>query len=168
MRQRIVITGAASILLCLTASLALGDDGRHGRPAPFVGVFYPVISGVAFDATRCPDPSHPLLFSFTGLAQTTLGRAQFTQSHCEALDHTSFRRGVQVITLESGWQLFGAYHGRLRATPTTGVDFQLVIDGRYRNTGGTGPFKNADGDGISAGTVDVRTGGAVIAVSGTL
>ena len=106
--------------------------------------------------------------AFRGSAQTTLGRAQLTQSHCEDPDHTSFRRGLQTVTFENGAQLFGTYHGRLLATPTTGVDFQLIIDGGYRNTGGTGPLANARGMGISAGTVDIRTGGAVIAVSGSL
>jgi hypothetical protein len=72
------------------------------------------------------------------------------------------------MTFDNGEQLFGAYDGSLLATPTTGVDFQLIIDGRYRNTGGTGALVNSHGTGISAGAVDIRTGGAVVTVSGAL
>ena len=158
-----------SILVSLSgSSFANENDNDQGRPTKFVGVFTPVIEGVGIDTKRCPDTTHPFLLTFSGSAQTTLGRAQFTQSHCEDPDHTSFRRGLQTITFDNGAQLFGTYQGRLLATPTTSVDFQLIIDGQYRNTGGTGPLANARGLGISAGNVDIRTGGAVVAVSGAL
>ena len=165
--SRAVLIG--SILVSLS-SLSFADEGDNdqGKKAKFIGVFTPVIQGVGIDTKRCPDPTHPFLLTFTGTAHTTLGSAQLAQSHCEDPEHTSFRRGLQTITFGDGTQLFGAYEGRLLATPTTGVDFQLIIDGRYRNTGGTGALANARGMGISAGTVDIRTGGAVVAVSGEL
>ena len=164
---RAVLIG--SILVSLP-SLAFADEGDNdqGNTTKFVGVFNPVIEGIGIDTKRCPDVSHPYLLTFNGSAQTTLGRAQLVQSHCENPDHTSFRRGLQTLTFANGAQLFGTYQGRLLATPTTGIDFQLIIDGRYRNTGGSGALANARGMGISAGTVDIRTGGAIVAVSGAL
>jgi len=156
--------------IVLTASLAaLAHDRDHDRrDAKFIGVFYPAFEGFAIDPVRCSDASHPILFKFRGTANTTLGTAAIVQSHCESADHTSFRRGEQEITLASGWKVVGVYSGRLLPTATTATDGLLIVDGRYRFTGGSGPFKHADGFGISAGTVDTRTGGAVITVSGTL
>ena len=101
-------------------------------------------------------------------AQTILWRAQLEQSHCEDFEHTSFRRGIQTLTLADGTQLFGSYRGELLATPTTSVDGLLIIRGTYRNTGGTAGLSKARGTGISACTADTRTGAAVVAVSGTL
>ena len=157
------------VLLALgTSSFADEGDNDQGNATKFIGVFMPILQGVGIDTSRCPDPTHPFLLTFTGTAQTTLGRAQLAQSHCENPDHTSFRRGLQTITLDNGAQLFGTYQGRLIATPTTGVDFQLIIDGAYKNTGGTGALAKARGKGISAGTVDTRTASAIVAVSGDL
>lgn len=158
-------------LACLLLSvpcLAFGSDDGKGRPARLVGVFYPTITSYDVDPVRCPDPSHPFLLTFAGSAQTTLGHAQFTQSHCEGPRHTSFRRGLQTVTFDDGWQLFGTYEGDLIATPTTPTDALLIASGRYRNTGGTGPYEGVRGSGLSAGTVDTNTGAAVIAVSGSL
>jgi hypothetical protein len=165
---------ARSIALCLaaaaaTTTTAFAHDRRDDhREAKFIGVFYPAFEGFAIDPVRCPDASHPILFRFRGTANTTLGTASIVQSHCENADHTSFRRGEQEITLASGWKVVGVYSGRLLPTPTTATDGLLIVDGRYRFTGGSGPFKHADGFGTSAGTVNTRTGGAVITVSGTL
>jgi hypothetical protein len=165
-RRRIHLIGAG---LLSVSSLAFGDAERgHTHQKEFIGVFYPVVTGIAFDPHRCPEPSHSILFSFSGSAQTTLGRAQFEQSHCEDLVHASFTRGLQTITFEDGWQLFGKYQGRLLPTPTTSADKLLIISGEYRNAGGTGPFETARGKGISAGTVDVTTGAATVMVSGQL
>lgn len=166
---RAALAGSIAITLAAAAVAAFATDRRDDhRDTKFVGVFYPAFEGFAIDPVRCPDASHPILFKFRGTANTTLGTASIVQSHCESADHTSFRRGEQEITLASGWKLTGAYSGRLIPTATTATDGLLIVDGRYRNTGGTGPYKHADGFGISAGTVDTRTGGAVIAVSGTL
>lgn len=165
---RAALAGSIAVTLAAAAATAFATDkrGEH-RDTRFVGVFYPAFEGFAIDPVRCPDASHPILFRFRGTANTTLGTAAIVQSHCESADHTSFRRGEQEITLASGWKIVGVYSGRLLPTPTTASDGLLIVDGRYRFTGGTGPFKNADGSGLSAGTVDTRTGGAVIAVSGT-
>jgi hypothetical protein len=165
--HRIVLIGSS--LLALSCP-AFADGERHGdtRQKEFIGVFYPVVTGITLDVQRCPDPTHPILLSFAGSAQTTFGRAQFEQSHCEDQAHSSFRRGVQTITFDGGWQLFGRYHGRLLPTPTSGVDNLLIVSGKYRNAGGTGPFATAHGEGMSAGTVNVTTGAATVTVSGTL
>jgi hypothetical protein len=145
------------------------DDGDGRRKVDFVGVFHPVVTGFAMDASRCPDPQHPLLLTFQGDAYTTLGHATFEQSHCEGFDHTSFERGRQAITFDDrGDRLLGTYSGSLLATPTTSGDLRLIIDGLYHNTGGTGRFTHAHGRGISAGVVDSATGEAEVAVSGTL
>ena len=167
-------TRSRTLLLILslgfTGVTADGGDGpeRKRPPVGFIGVFRPVFTGAGMDPERCPDPSHPLLFTFTGEAYTTLGRARFEQSHCEAVDHTSFRRGLQTITFENGEKLFGTYRGELLSTPTSHLDHRLVIDGIYRNRGGTGSLNDARGSGISAGVVDTSTGGAEVTVSGTL
>jgi hypothetical protein len=157
-----------TISLGLTAMTAAAGDGRKDRPVPFLGVFHPVFAGGGIAPDRCPDPSHPLLLTFTGEAYTTLGRAKFEQSHCEAADHSSFRRGLQTITFENGEMLFGTYRGDLLPTPTTVTDGRLIIDGTYHNQGGTGSLKDARGSGISAGVVNTSTGGAEVTVSGTL
>ena len=120
------------------------------------------------NAERCPDPTQPILFTFTGYAYTNLGRATFVQSHCEATDNSSFGRGQEAITFENGDKLFGTYEGDTIVSPTTATDFQVIVDGTYRNTGGTGALARAHGRGISAGHVDVRFGTARIAVSGSL
>lgn len=155
-------------LLFAAASAVAGDRDRPERRTPFVGVFYPAFVGAAVDATRCPDPAQPVLLSFTGTAQTSLGAATIAQSHCEGPGVLGFSRGRQTITFGDGTQLFGTYEGGLIATPTTPSDGLLVIDGRIRLTGGTGALQRARGKGLSAGTVDTRTGAAIIAVSGTL
>ena len=154
-------------LTAMTAAAGDGEGQKH-RAVDFIGVFHPVFAGGGMDPERCPDPSHPLLLTFTGQAYTTLGRAQFEQSHCEAADHTSFRRGLQTIMFENGEKLFGTYRGELLTTPTTDVDRRLMVDGIYHNQGGTGSLKDAHGRGISAGVVNTSTGGAEVTVSGTL
>ena len=150
-------------------ALASDDrDGGNGRKVPFIGVFHPVVTGISIDPARCPEASHPFLFSFQGEAYTTVGRATFEQSHCEGVDHTSFRRGEQTITFATGDKLFGAYSGLLLATPTTATDGRLIIDGTYRNLGGTGRLTNAGGRGVSAGVVDTSNSSAEVTVTGTL
>ena len=94
----------------------------------FIGVFRPVFTGAGMDPERCPDPSHPLLFTFTGEASTTLGRARFEQSHSEAVDHTSFRDGLQTISFENGEKLFGTYRGELLSMPTSHLDHRRFIE----------------------------------------
>lgn len=158
---------AAGSFAALVGATAFAHD-RDRDEVRFIGVFRPAFEGFAIDPVRCPDASHPVLFMFRGTADTTLGSAAIVQSHCESADHSSFRRGQQEITLASGWKVFGVYSGRLLPTPTTATDGLLMVDGRYRFTGGTGPYTKADGSGRSAGTVDTRTGGALITVSGTL
>jgi hypothetical protein len=154
----------------LTIAPGIADADANGRRAKvdFIGVFHPVFTGGRLDRERCPDRSHPILFTFQGEAFTTLGHATFEQSHCEAPDHSSFRRGEQTITFDSGDVLYGAYQGDLLATPTTAMDGRLIIDGTYRNMGGTGTLSNAHGGGISAGFVDTTNGSAEVTVSGSL
>ena len=154
---------AASLVAIPLVAVA---DG-HSR-STFIGVFYPAITAVAVDPTRCPDASHPLLLTFAGDAFTTLGHATFTQSHCQDFAQTSFRRGEKVVTFANGDQLFGVYHGDLLPTPTTGSDGKVVIDAVYRNVGGTGAMSTMHGTGTSAGLVDAATGSAVVTESGTL
>jgi hypothetical protein len=142
----------------------LGD----GKPQVFAGVFYPAFSASpTVDPQRCP-ASHPILFQFQGDSYTTLGYSAIAQSHCEDEAHTSFVRGQQTITMPNGDLLYGTYEGRILPTPTTATDGALVVNGRYRNVGGTGAFAKANGKGVSVGTVNLFTGAVVIAVTGSL
>jgi hypothetical protein len=109
-----------------------------------------------------------MLFQFEGEAQSTLGPAHFTQSHCADMALTSLRRGKQAITTANGDVLYGVYQGQLLRTPTTAVDNLLIIDGVYQSTGGTGAFAQAHGKGTSAGTVNTRTGESIVAMSGAI
>lgn len=147
----------------------MADDGLGGgRPKAFAGVFFPAFSAApTLDPDRCP-ATHPILFHFQGDSNSTLGYAAIAQSHCEDDEHTSFVRGLQTITTQNHDELHGTYEGRIWPTPTTGTDGALVVEGRYRNVGGTGAFAKAKGKGISVGTVNVFTGAVVIAVSGDL
>ena len=171
MHIRLVNLLAVGVLVVVPCT-AIGSD-RHNSPPSrreldFIGFFQPALVGVLIDAERCPDSSHPLLLTFVGEAFTTLGHATFEQSHCEGNDHRSFRRGRQTLTFAGGDQLFARYSGVLIRTPTTESDGRLIIDGLYRNDGGTGSLKNAHGRGITAGVVDTSTGIAQVTVTGTL
>lgn len=161
-----------SILLAASVASSAGerrDERRHDqRPVAYVGVFIPAPTGGGVDPVRCPDPSHPIAVTFSGTAQTTEGVATFVQSHCMNPEQTSFTRGLQDTTLASGWKMTGTYSGRILPTPTTPTDGVVMVDGRYRNTGGTGPYKHAFGTGIAAGTINTRTGATSVTVSGTL
>jgi hypothetical protein len=168
MRAHSTIRALAVVLTLLPWGAHASENPANQRPVDFIGIFHPGVPGFSFDRARCPEPSHPLLLTFRGEAYTTVGHARFEQSHCEDFEHTSFRRGVQTIKFDNGDELLGAYSGALLPTPTTATDGRLIIDGMYRNTGGTGRFKHADGHGISIGTVDTMTGLAVVSVSGTL
>jgi hypothetical protein len=156
------------LIATIVPSSALADEPERQPKVDFIGVFRPVPVAFGADPVRCPEPSHRLLLTFQGIAYTTLGRATFTQSHCQAADHSSFRRGEQTITFDNGDQLFGSYSGVLLPTPTTATDGRLIIDGIYRNVGGTGALEHAHGRGISIGIVDTATGFATVTVSGKL
>jgi len=166
MRTKLALCLLATSLLAAPSVVLAGEDG-HSR-ADFIGVFYPAVTVVAVDPTRCPDASYPLLLTFAGEAFTNVGHATFTQSHCQDFAQTSFRRGEKIVTFASGDQLFGVYHGDLLPTPTTGSDGKVVIDAVYRNVGGTGAFSTMHGTGTSAGLVDAASGSAVITEIGTL
>ena len=162
-----LVTGLI-LVPALTVVTTAAEASDRERAVDFIGVFHPVPVAFGVDPVRCPDATHPFLISFRGQAWTTAGHALFEQSHCEAVDHTSFRRGEQTITFDNGDQLFGAYSGELHATPTTATDNKLIIDGFYRNRGGTGAISGARGRGISVGVVDTVRGVAEVTVSGTL
>ena len=162
----LVITGIAAALPLAAASSQKPEQLPPSR-ADFVGVFQARLVGFSPNSSQCPD-THPNLVSFTGEAQTTLGHATFQQSHCEDDTHTSFRNGEQAITFDDGQVLSGTYSGSILPTPTTQFDLRVIVDGFYRNTGGTGRFEHVRGHGISAGVVDLATGSAIVTVSGTL
>ena len=169
MRSRLttlVLAGMATALPLATPRAQKPEQLPPSR-ADFVGVFQARLVGFSRDTVRCPD-THPNVLSFTGEAQTTLGHATFQQSHCEDDNHTSFRRGDQTITFDDGQTLFGTYGGSILPTPTTQFDQRVIVDGFYRNTGGTGRFEHVRGHGISAGVVDITTGSATVTVTGTL
>jgi hypothetical protein len=164
--QKLMLTALLLIASCAT----LADDGRSGdKQRQLIGVFYPRMTQPPspFFPDRCPN-SHPLLFQFEGESQSTLGPAHFTRSHCADMALTTFRRGEQAITTANGDVLYGAYQGQLLRTPTSATDGLLIIDGVYQSTGGTGAFAKAFGKGISAGTVNTRTGESIVAVSGAI
>lgn len=173
MRNQVTVFLSAG-LATLFLSVAAGGYSEPGerddrRSQDFIGVFRAVPAALPVeDPVRCPDASHPLKMTFTGQANTTLGLATFTQSHCEAVDHSSFARGEQTITFANGEQLFGRYSGRILATPTTATDARVIVDGSYRNVGGTGALERAHGHGLSAGVVNIINGAATITVSGSL
>lgn len=158
---------AASISATGAAAAQAAQGLGAGRES-FVGVFYPVVTGVSADPQRCPDADHPLLMNFTGTAHTSLGSATFTQAHCINTAQTSFNRGEKRITFGNGETLWASYQGRLAATPTTGSDGKVVVEAIWRNTGGTGSLRHARGVGSSAGTVDVVNGASVITEHGRL
>lgn len=162
----LVLAGIAAVLPLAVPNSQKPEQLPPSR-ADFVGVFQARLVGFSRDPIRCPD-THPNLLSFTGEAQTTLGRATFQQSHCEDDTHSSFRRGEQTITFDDGQMLFGTYGGSILPTPTTPFDQRVIVDGFYRNTGGTGRFEHVRGHGISAGVVDITNGSAIVTVSGTL
>ena len=82
-------------------------------------------------------------------SRTTLGRAQLEQSHCEDFGRTSFRRGVQTLTLADGTQLFGSYRGELLRDSDYKRRRTGSSDGTYRNTGGSAGLSKARGTGVS-------------------
>jgi len=144
------------------ATLAGGDDRCDDQA--FIGVFRPQTTVVSADPQRCP-ATHPLLFTISGKAQTTVGPLDFVQSHCEDYAHTGFRRGVSKMTAVDGDVLNGTYRGQIVLSPD---GTYVVIDGTYANTGGTGKFSRAHGKGLSAGTISFVSGEIILAVTGTL
>ena len=104
--------------LAAAASWAAMAGGEYGRndDQEFVGVFKPQTTVVAPDPQRCP-ATHPLLFTISGTAKTTVGPLDFVQSHCEDYAHTSFRRGVSKMTAVDGDVLYGTYRGQILLSP---------------------------------------------------
>lgn len=108
-----------------------------------------------------PNPSGqcaPLLtitLSATGIA-TYMGPLTDEQIHC--LDPTTFEVTDGLATFTSIWtgeQLLIAYEANLLPTPDPTV---VSIDGHTNIAGGTGRFKNATGEGIARGTINLTTG----------
>jgi hypothetical protein len=161
-------TKKAAMALGMALATASAQPTEDAREPVFVGVFQPAIERVTRDPLRCPDATHPLLFQLRGTAQTSLGAAALVQSHCEDEAHTSFRRGEQLLTLGTGPSISGVYEGRIRATPSTAADGVLILEGRYRHTGGSGLAERPNGSGITAGSVNTKTGAVLITISGTL
>ena len=164
--------GLVAMIVSLSGVVRAADQNgvSHGPREDFVGVFFgQAVAPPREDPVRCPDPSYPLRLDFAGVAFTNLGRATFTQSHCERIDHTSARDGEETIVFDAtGDILYGAYTASVIETPTTALDGRVIIDGTYRNTGGTGSLKHVHGRGISAGVFSVITGAGQVTVSGTL
>jgi len=156
-----------ALALASVSCIALGDDG-HRTQAQFIGVLTGQVVGLQADPERCPNPSLPLRIDVVGTAQTTLGGGQYTQTHCEDVDHTVARQGVLSVTLADGTRLFSAYQSNILPTPTSASDNKFVISGQYHNTGGTGALARVHGMGITAGMVDVSTFTVVLALSGSL
>ena len=165
---RVGIVAIIASLSCVVRASAQ-NGVSHGPRQDFIGVFYVQAAGLPqSDPIRCSDPSYPLRLDFSGVAYTNLGRATFTQSHCEGLDSAAAHDGEEVITFDNGEVLYGAYAASVIVTPTTTRDGRVIIDGTYRNTGGTGSFKHAHGRGISAGVFNIFNGAGQITVTGTL
>jgi hypothetical protein len=164
--------GFVAIVASLSSVVIAADKNSvsRGPKEDFIGVFYVQAAGLPQeDPIRCSDPSYPLRLDFSGVAYTNLGRATFTQSHCEGTDHAAARDGEEVITFDSGGEtLYGTYSATVIVTPTTNRDGQVIIDGSYRNTGGTGSLEHMHGRGISAGVFNVFNGRGQITVTGTL
>jgi hypothetical protein len=166
------VPARSSFVVFVAVALALAQGGsaqdRRARSSdPFIGAFSPRVTSLGPNATRCPDPSHPLLLRFKGEAYTSLGRATLEQSHCETPDHTSFRRGEQTLTFADGQTLRGTYSGELRSTPTTATDGRVILDGVYTAEGGTGQFEQAHWTGACAGVVDTGNGSAEFTIRGS-
>jgi hypothetical protein len=160
---------AIIVSLCCVVRASAQNGVSHGPRQDFIGVFF--VQAVALphpDPIRCSDPSYPNRIDFSGVAYTNLGRATFTQSHCEGEDNETAHDGEEVITFANGEILYGAYSASVIVTPTTGTDGRVIIEGTYRNTGGTGSLKHAHGRGISTGVFNTFNGAGQIAVTGTL
>jgi len=159
-----LVATLAGILSC--AALAAADSGRGSRNNhEFIAVFKPQSTVVVKDnPERCPEP-HPLFFTMSGKAQSTIGEVEFVQTHCEDAAHTVFVRGDSKFTTTDGDVLQGTYEGRILHS----ADGKFVIvDGTWKNTGGTGKFTRARGKGVSAGSLDFATGEIIITFTGSL
>jgi len=160
------------ILLALTlfsaSCVALGDDGSRKR-MPLVAVINAQLVGLQpNDTERCLDPLLSFRIDVAGSAQTTLGRAQFTQTHCENDQHTIFGTATISLVFDDGTKLTATCQGQILATPTTGLDSTLVVTGEYRDTGGTGVLSTAHGTGAYVGTVNLSTYTVTLALTGKL
>lgn len=156
-------------LFLVSPCVALADNGGHGSfggHETFVGFYSGALTGFEpAGPPRCPS-SHPWLITVEGDAYTSAGHLTFTQSHCEDDNHTSFRRGEQTGTTDTGDVLYGRYQGQIMW-----IDSNLpmvIVDGKYQNMGGTGIFKSAYGSGTSVGVVDASKGTAQTTVDGRL
>src|SRR5215470_3322614 len=101
-----------AIALISVSGLAFGGD-EHRQRTQFVAVLSGQVAGVRADAERCPNPSHPLRIDVSGTAQTLLGKAQYTQTHCEDNDHTVVTLGVLSMSFADGSNLVSAYHANI-------------------------------------------------------
>lgn len=168
MRRHLLIWACAVMFAGAPTALGAHEDGRdrHDEDGKdFIGVFYPVPVVVRqFDANACP-ASHPYYFEFRGVAMTNVGRGTFVQHHCEDAQDTSFVRGRQTITFDGG-VLEGTYSGTILVN--NAPSGYLIVDGSYRNQGGTGRFAHAHGRGISAGLIDLVKQQFTVTVSGAL
>jgi hypothetical protein len=167
---RSILAAALTVPCVVLASDGSADHGRDGKPrdVTLIAVYQGQLTGFGLDPSRCPDASHPVLLTLEGDADTTLGHGTYTQSHCEDEAHTSFRRGEFTLVLDTGDELNAVYSGQILGTPTTASDGKVIIDGAYRNTGGTGRLKRAHGRGLTAGVVDTTSGAVQITTVGTL
>lgn len=160
---------AIIVSLCCVVRASAQNGVSYGPRQDFIGVFFvQALALPAPDPIRCTDPSYPNRIDFAGVAYTNLGRVTVTQSHCEGDDHATAHDGQEVMTFPNGDILYGAYTASVLVTPTTGTDGRVIIDGTFRNTGGTGAFKHVHGRGISTGVFNTLNGSGQIAVNGTL
>lgn len=169
MKRRIPHVLAAIALGSLAGVAHGGGDDSGRRHQPFVATLTLQLQGISIDAARCPDPAAPFRIDVSGTAKTTVGAAQFAQTHCENDAHTLFTNGTLTMTFADGSKLRAQVQGRLVAPPASSpADAVLMINGMYRNTGGTGAFAHAHGTGVYAGSVNLSDFSVITVMSGGL
>ena len=157
-------------LSCVVSASDKKDPG-HGPKEDFIGVFTVQAVGMEVDGNRVRTRCTPCGWIFRALP-IRLAVARNSR-RATVKTKTTWRRAMAKrsshSTTATSW--YGTYSASVIVTPTTGQDGRVMIDGTYRNTGGTGSFEHAHGSGISAGVFIASgplAGRGQIAVSGTL
>jgi hypothetical protein len=154
-----------AILLLVAATVAFAGDRvpfQASLAATSLTVTPPFAPG-----NPCPGPS--AFFQITAVGQMShLGLITDVQSHClsvipDASGNLPFFNGQTTLTAANGDKIFGVYDGYVETTAAG-----HIIHGFLTNTGGTGRFKNATGEGTALGVEITDANGMTVGVALTL